>query len=630
MKAILDLPVLLSLAYILSPLLTLVWRRVVYQSSDIAATSIDEITYSNAAGSHQVLDELDDDVYRSAADRAGLPICPSSAPSARVELRPFLSVQLNAQRTWFAEPGTHFYSSRLASMQTVIAAEGLDIQKASKTIALASVHRQPPRLSSRRRGSRLFFLFATSPERAQHQAEYWHHYLNWGARKSNLHKAASDRESGADDGPGCLVVDNTELSPDASNPSASVPELNRRRPAMLQTQAHFRRLGLSCTMTVGLRERSVYSDRLRYGVSHGATTSTERVLSLVVLGWQAALREERATEWFLVLDDDTFFIDPHNLIDALGRYDSDQDWLLGGYSEAEIQQWTWGHIAYGGGGIIISRSLMKKMHDQYEGCRAHNIIINEHQGDGKLTFCAALVIGELDRFNKHLGVKSRMTDPLFQWGSNNVVTPLEGLNQMDIGDDSSGFFQSGLEVLSVHHYNSWTMIFPQRHLEQLRFAPGHQSADARVLSLRLLAAAAWTLGGGNLFRRSVFDDGKVVLVLGYSITFYAKPLSREDLNRTEWTWQDCCEPVRQHRPSLVEGFDKLTYYLSYVWIEDDDTHSQGILLTGSRKQKRRVRKARLGYKCTWRAINDFLKSSHKASSQLTTDIESVILLPLVD
>ncbi|GAA97904.1 glycosyltransferase family 31 protein [Mixia osmundae IAM 14324] len=619
----LDLPSLLSLIFICSPLLLALVRSNYFGWSPSSAA---DAIYANAAITSAAFDEAATGIYISAADRDGLPVPhPDPTSITRVELRPFFSAHINAQRTWFASPGTHFYSKALSSMLGVVKTQAVPTRKVARTVALAHAHRLPPRSSNKRKGSKLFFLFATSPERAMQQSEYWRHYLYWGPGSTAF--ARNDDDAPEDDrrGPGCLVVDNTEMR---SNPGEPVKGVDPERPAMYEAQSYFRGLNLSCTMSPGLQESSVYGHRQRYGVNYGATTSIERVLSLVVLGWQAAQYEQRDTEWFLILDDDTFFVDPHNLIDALGKYDSDQDWFLGGHSEAEIQQYYWGRIAYGGGGIIISRGLMKKMYDSYEQCRSTPVVNFESQGDGKLTYCAAVATGQVHEFNKLLGVKTRLNELATQWGTNNLVTPLEGLNQMDIGDDSSGFFQSGLEVLSVHHYNTWTMIFPYRHIDNLPFAPDHKHVDVRVVSLRLLAAAAWALGGSNMFRRSVFDDGRVVLTLGYSITFHAQPLTPADLAKTEWTYHPDFEPTRPHRPGLIEGFDKLTYYLSYVVIEDDETHARGLLL--SEPQRRHVRKVRIGYKCTWRDLKDFRTNWYENLAQPVTDIETVMFLPLVD
>ncbi|GAA96910.1 hypothetical protein E5Q_03584 [Mixia osmundae IAM 14324] len=541
------------------------------------------------------------DSYLSATDHAGLPLPLSQSDSLpRVEMRPFLSGQLNAQRTWFSEPRTRFHSTAFSSVFDVDGVEPVQSTRIARTVALAPAYRRPPRASRSRRGSNLFFLYATSPERAIQQSEYWRHYLYWGPGSTNVTRHPDDTLEDDRRGPGCLVADNSEMRSIAG----IAKELDPQRPAMLNAQITFDDLKLSCTMSPGLREASVYDDRKRFGAAFGATTSRETVLSLVLLGWKAAHEEQRQTEWFLILDDDTFMVDPHNLIDSLSDFDPDQDWLLGGYSEAERQQYRFGHIAYGGGGIIISRGLMQKMYDSYDQCRSEDAIIRERQGDGKITYCAAVAMEQIGEYNRLYGVRSRLAEPATQTGSNNVVTPLEGLNQMDLGADSSGFFRAACD-----------------HITALPFASEYQNPAVRTVALRLLAASAWALGGSNLFRRSVFDDGKVVVVQGYSITVYAKPLTAEDLDKTEWTYQPKMEPYRPHRPGLKEGTDKLTYYLSYVVIEDDDTHQQQLLL--SQTQQRSIRRVRLGYKCTTN-LTDY------SERPVASDIETIMFLPLID
>ena len=108
-----------------------------------------------------------------------------------------------------------------------------------------------------------------------------------------------------------------------------------------------------------------------------------RYFSLVQEMWLEAQSREEATgivtEWFVFAsvhfsrfskviltfltrsDDDTFFLDTKSLIRMLSSYDAAQDRLIGALSESTKQVAEWGHIAYGGAGIYVSRSLVAKM-----------------------------------------------------------------------------------------------------------------------------------------------------------------------------------------------------------------------------------------------------------------------------
>lgn len=92
----------------------------------------------------------------------------------------------------------------------------------------------------------------------------------------------------------------------------------------------------------------------------------------------------------MISDDDTFYPDFDSLARLLASHDPDEDWLIGTLSESTKQvramswcraaSWAradqtvadrplllqvaqWGHIAYGGAGIILSRSVLEKMNE---------------------------------------------------------------------------------------------------------------------------------------------------------------------------------------------------------------------------------------------------------------------------
>ena len=139
---------------------------------------------------------------------------------------------------------------------------------------------------------------------------------------------------------------------------------------------------------------------------------------------------------------------------------------------------------------------------------------------------------------------------------------------MDIIGDAFGFLQSGISVISLHHYftvsgvsqapcaqlnkfiralgllSQWAQIMPEWHLE-----------DDRLLMIKVIMEAASFLGSDNVFRRYAFDGGKALLVNGYSITTYSHPLSDEDLEAVEMTWDrdsDSAITATKVRPAIVE------------------------------------------------------------------------------
>ncbi|GAA6002825.1 uncharacterized protein JCM10292_001320 [Rhodotorula paludigena] len=251
---------------------------------------------------------------------------------------------------------------------------------------------------------------------------------------------------------------------------------------------------------------------------------------------EAKTREEKEgvhTEWFVFADDDTFFPDVDALGRMLGSLDSHDDHLIGALSESTKQVNQWGHIAYGGAGIIVSRGLLAKMNQDgvWEHCLAK--FGAAFGGDAMVSHCAALAMD--------MSVERALT-----------IEPT--MHQLDIRGDGTGFFQSGFLFTSIHHWGSWYTLFPPW-------------TDAGVGDLRkgivLVGKAAQAVGGDNWGRRYVFEDGKVIVALGYSITVEATPLTFDELNKSEHTWWEF-ETFHPIRPGQEEAVDKRTYYLSNV------------------------------------------------------------------
>ncbi|KAI5474776.1 N-glycosylase/DNA lyase [Pseudohyphozyma bogoriensis] len=232
---------------------------------------------------------------------------------------------------------------------------------------------------------------------------------------------------------------------------------------------------------------------------------------------------EEKTEW----DDDTWWVDVGMLQSHLASLDPGEDHYLGGLSEHQRNLDNFGRIAFGGAGIIISRSLMRKMQDTLETCIAE--FGDDFGGDGMLAHCAML--------SRQVPLKK-------------VVEVTHGLNQMDMQGDASGFMTAGTlaPVLTLHHWAGWLEMIPNRPQPDV---------------IRLFQATVDAVGGQNVFRRWVFDHGGVVFTLGHSVVLYREALSASDINRVEWTWKEFAPRVPSRRARL-EGTEKLSYYLSSV------------------------------------------------------------------
>ncbi|GAA5976139.1 hypothetical protein JCM11641_003291 [Rhodosporidiobolus odoratus] len=261
-----------------------------------------------------------------------------------------------------------------------------------------------------------------------------------------------------------------------------------------------------------------------------------RYFALVEEMWKEAGRralEGVQTDWFVFSDDDTFFPDFDSLARMLSQYDPSEDHLIGTLSESSKQVAQWGHIAYGGAGIIVSRGTVEKMNK--DGVWSHCLAKYgaSFGGDAMVTHCSALV----------------MDKPPEQ-----ALNVQETLHQLDIRGDGTGFFQSGFLITSLHHWGSWFTLYP----------PWHETGAGDLRKgITIVGKAAKAVGGDNWGRRYVFEGGKVVVALGYSVTVEGKALSGNDLAKSEHTWWEF-ETFHPMRPGQEEGTDKRTYYLTGV------------------------------------------------------------------
>jgi hypothetical protein len=104
-----------------------------------------------------------------------------------------------------------------------------------------------------------------------------------------------------------------------------------------------------------------------------------------------------------------------------------------------------------------------------------------------------------------------------------ILTVEDTLHQLDIRGDSTGWFQSGFLITSLHHWGSWFTLFP----------PWMESGIGdQTFGIRLVGKASEAVGGDNFGRRYIFDEGRVVVVVGYSVTIYAVPLTVDDLSKS--------------------------------------------------------------------------------------------------
>jgi len=195
------------------------------------------------------------------------------------------------------------------------------------------------------------------------------------------------------------------------------------------------------------------------------------------------------TKWLSILDDDTFFPSLYPLDQELETYDHNKSLWLGALSDSFGSVKAWGYMAFGGAGVFISPPLAKELDPHLEDCIGEATTIT---GDGLLRDC----------------IYTRTRTKL---------TLVPGLYQHDTHGDMSGFFESGIRPLSVHHWKSWYK------------APMPE-----------MAAVTRLCGDCFLARHRFAED--TLLANGYSITQYPDGLDNIDLDKMEGTWRNPARP----------------------------------------------------------------------------------------
>ena len=175
---------------------------------------------------------------------------------------------------------------------------------------------------------------------------------------------------------------------------------------MAEFQSRMRGLGLAVTLVKPLNHKD--------GI-------LERYFSLVKILYSNV---DEHTRWLGFIDDDTFVTSMSALASALDKYDHTQLRYLGALSE---EWWTvilYGFIGMGGAGIFLSVPLAEIVNANHDECKKNSRM---GFGDHKIYEC----------IERHAKIP---------------LTSLPGLHQIDIHGDRSGVFESGRQILTLHHW----------------------------------------------------------------------------------------------------------------------------------------------------------------------------------
>ena len=247
------------------------------------------------------------------------------------------------------------------------------------------------------------------------------------------------------------------------------------------------------------------------------------------------------TKWVSFIDDDTFFLSLPTIAHELNLFDVNKKHYIGALSEASWQVDTFGHIAFGGAGVFVSKPLLDTLDYYYDECQSWG----EQPGDQKLGQC-------IQRFGD---------TPLTLWPS---------LYQMDMKGEVDGVYESGRKIESLHHWNSW------------------YTKD--VVKMTSASAAA---GRRSVLRRWVFDQEEIVnnatgksirtfwvFTNGYSLVKYTYDENTPDdainFDHAEKTWEEDPRGYEARlgplRPRDQEGVTKDRWLLRESFVVGDNVH----------------------------------------------------------
>ncbi|XP_049379137.1 uncharacterized protein LOC125843973 [Solanum stenotomum] len=240
------------------------------------------------------------------------------------------------------------------------------------------------------------------------------------------------------------------------------------------------------------------------------TKHVDATVLRLVHGIMEVFREgHEGVRWVVMGDDDSiFFVD--NMVDILAQYDHTKYYYFGGHSEFILSNyWFSFNQAFGGAGIILSYPLAKALARDMMSCLKRYAYLNA--ADRTTMTCIA-----------DIGVN---------------LSPLQGIHQIDLRGDLSGFLSSHPKslLMSLHHFDMVDPIFPSMDRAQSIF---HLQNAAQYDQSRMLQqtichhrSKSWTFS----------------VSWGYSAHIYEKIMPRSWIQRPIETfkpWQKSPNPPR--------------------------------------------------------------------------------------
>ncbi|KAI5300183.1 hypothetical protein KEM55_008971, partial [Ascosphaera atra] len=327
--------------------------------------------------------------------------------------------------------------------------------------------------------------------------------------------------------------------------ATTVERLDRMLPSLLysfgHTKANILVLLPGDTQDVAKHEERFRTYGLNVNLRNSPLAYTARYFGLVEAFMDYIKTSGKNIKWLTFMDDDTFFPSLNHIARRLNQLDHNDRWYIGTLSEASWQVHNFGAIAFGGGGVFISRGLLNGLIFHYNECQAWG----DQPGDQKVAQC------------------------IFKF-TNTQLTKWDSLWQLDITGTVDGFFESGRTIDSLHHWSSWY----KKDVATMH-AVGAHSGRRGVLRRWKMNDEVNVDPTKNEARRSYW-----VLTNGYSIVKYSMdanlPADAVDFNKVEKTWNEdesgFQESLAPLRSKDQEGIQKERYLLAETYFVNGNIH----------------------------------------------------------
>ncbi|RDA84380.1 hypothetical protein CP532_2573 [Ophiocordyceps camponoti-leonardi (nom. inval.)] len=243
------------------------------------------------------------------------------------------------------------------------------------------------------------------------------------------------------------------------------------------------------------------------------------------------LDASQSYKWVVLCDDDTFFPSMHALVKRFRSLDSSREMYVGTLSEDIQAVHRHGSQAFGGAGVFLSVPLVRKISKECAQGISDLKKSKDLQGDMVLRECI---------YEK----------------TDTRLTTLPSLWQLDLMGDPSGFYESGIKPLSLHHYRSW-----------------HEAKPGEMMKI------TGTCGEDCFMQR--FQTADDFILSGYSVAYYPGGIDF-DTNQMEKTSHPSQEDIGWNfdykfgpqRPALERTGKKIAWELQESNVEPDGSVSQ--------------------------------------------------------